>query len=387
MSDQEQCDRLWEVDALREGRLGPKDAEASERHIRACEICFASRSRSEELDTWLEDASPREPSALELRRLRVRMLRSVGVDHAVERSRVGMRAALGGAIALCVCIGALFIHRHFAVKNSPVAIAATPVIAASSASSNAAQGTDDFMATVQAADGARWTQTRSGSLEHVALEDGALSIGVRHRNDQERLIVDLPDGTLEDRGTTFAVEAHDGHTTHVIVIEGAVALRIRGADEVELRAGSSWPPIPTTHARTVSTAPAIASANRPGEDDGSASYAAAVSLLRHRSYASAASAFHDYVQAHPNEPDAEDASYLEAVALAQAGDANGAITAAERHLSSYPKSFHRKEASLLIARLARDGGDCAKARKVLAPWLGNNPDPDAQATLRACVEP
>jgi TolA-binding protein len=384
MSDRETCDRLWEVDALREGRLGPKDAEAIERHVRACELCDATRSRSDELDDWLEGASPREPSSLELRRLRVRMLRSVGVDQPVERSRLGNRAALAVAIVLFACIGTFFTHRHFAVKNPAVVIATPPAVVSSS---NAAQASSDFMATVQAADGARWTQSRSGPVEHVELEDGALSIAVRHRNDQERLIVDLPDGTLEDRGTTFEVEAHGGHTTHVTVTEGAIALRIRGADDVILRAGSSWPPIPIAHARSISTAPPIASANRQPEDDGSASYAAAVSLLRHRSYASAASAFHDYVQAHPQEPDAEDASYLEAVALAQSGDAKDAIAAAERHLSSYPKSFHRKEASLLIARLARDDGDCAKARKILAPWLGGNPDPDAQATLRSCVDP
>jgi hypothetical protein len=384
MSDRETCDRLWEVDALREGRLGPKDAEAAERHAHACDICGAARSRSAELDAWLANASPREPSALELRRLRVRMLRSVGVDPPVERSRVGIRAAVAAAIVLFVCISIFFTHRHFAVKNPTVVISTLPAVVPSS---NAAQAIPDFMATVQAADGARWTQTRNGPVEHVVLEDGALSIGVRHRNDQERLIVDLPDGTLEDRGTTFAVEARGGHTTHVTVIDGAVALRIRGADDVVLRAGSSWPPIPTTHARSISTASPTASANRQPEDDGSASYAAAVSLLRRRSYAPAASVFHDYVQAHPQEPDAEDASYLEAVALAQSGDANGAITAAERHLSSYPKSFHRKEASLLIARLSRDAGDCAKARKVLAPWLGDNPDPEAQSTLRSCAGP
>ncbi len=380
----ETCERLWEVDAFREGRLGPKDAEAAERHAHACDVCAVARSRSEELDAWLANASAREPSALDLRRLRVRILRSVGVDPPIERSRVGARAAFASAIVLLVCIGTFFVHRYFAVKNPVVVIATTsPAVAPSS---SAVQASPDFMATVQAADGARWTQTRNGPVEHVELEDGALSIGVRHRNDQERLIVDLPDGVLEDRGTTFDVEAHGGRTTHVTVIEGAVALRIRGAADVLLSAGSSWPPIPTTHPRSISTA-SPASANPQPEDDGSASYAAAVSLLRHRSYSSAAAAFHDYVQSHPHEPDAEDASYLEAVALAQSGDANGAIAAAERHLTSYPQSFHRKEASLLIARLSRDSGDCAKARKVLAPWLGSNPDPEAQSTLRSCAGP
>ena len=379
-----ECDRLWEIDALREGRLGPKDADAAERHIAVCEACAAARSRDEELNAWLADAAPREPSTLELRRLRVRLLRSVGVDKPTGARHLGMRVALASALIFSVVLGGTLAHRHFAVKNPVVAIAAAPAVAPSA---TVVREIQNFSATVQASDGARWTQTRDGSIEHVQLDDGALSIHVRHRNEREQLFINLPDGTIEDRGTTFDVEAHDGHTTRVAVSEGVVTLRIRGANEILLRAGSSWPlPLTTPAARApaVAIAASHASTSAAPDDDGSASYAAAVSLLRHRSYAAAATAFGDYVRAHPREPDAEDASYLEAVALAQSGDANGAMTTAERHLSSYPSSFHRKEASLLIGRLARDGGDCAKARKVLGPWLGDNADPDAVATLRTC---
>jgi TolA-binding protein len=379
-----QCDRLWEVDALREGRLGPKDADAAKRHADTCSVCGAARARSEELDSWLAGASLREPTALELRRTRVRVLRSVGVDQPVTKPRIAVRVAFASAAVCLIGLGIFFGHRRFAVKTASVAIAQP---APSSAPQKAAEENSDFAATVRASVGARWTQARDGSIEHVELDEGKLSIHVRHRNEGEQVVVDLPDGTLEDRGTTFEIEAHGGHTTRITVIDGAVAFRIRGAAEIVLGAGSTWPEPPAARPSHASTTTALASAAPQPDDDGSASYAAAVSLLRHRSFAAAASGFHDYVQAHPHEPDAEDASYLEAVALAQAGDTTGAIAAAERHLASYPRSFHRKEASLLIARLSRDAGDCEKARKVLAPWLGANADAEAQATLRSCAGP
>jgi hypothetical protein len=376
------CDRLWEVDALREGRLGPKDAESAERHTRACEVCSAARSRSEELDAWIENASSPQPTSLEMRRVRVRVLRSVGEGQLRESPRVRARVAFSLAMLVAVGAVAFVVYRHSPLKTAAVAIA-TPPPTPSISSSPMVPDAPIFLAAVRAADGTRWNQTRTGSTEHIALDEGTLAIDVRHHDDQQHVVVDLPDGTIEDRGTRFEVDAHGGHTTRVAVREGTVALHVRGGAEVLVRAGSTWPT--SLPARVSSTSPASSAAH--ADDDGSTSYAAAMSLLRTRQFAPAARAFHDYVQAHPQEPDAEDASYLEAVALAQAGDPKGAMSAAERHLASYPRSFHRREASLLVARIARDGGDCDKARKILAPWLGATPDPDAQATLRACVDP
>ena len=122
-------------------------------------------------------------------------------------------------------------------------------------------------------------------------------------------------------------------------------------------------------------------------DDGSVAYAVAIATFRQKNYAAAADAFDAYRAAHPHAANAEDASYLEAVSLAESGRTDAAENAAERHLALYPSSFHRKEASILVARLARDRGDCAKARRVLAPWLGSPPDADAQTTLRSCDAP
>jgi len=376
-----ECDRRWELDALREGRLGGPDADAFERHARICEVCSAAQSRAAELNEWLAGASSHEPSALELRRMRVRMLRSAGLENEREAHPYRARAALAAGLAISL----LFVG--FVVERGRHAQAPTAAVAPSASTSTTANPPAQFAAAVHASEGAHWSHTMADTTEHVRLDEGALSIAVRHRSDTEQLVIDLPDGTLRDRGTTFEVEAHNGHTTRVTVVEGTVALTLSGADEILLHAGMSWsppPPSPTASALTSVAPLAIAPKHL---DDGATQYGAAVAMLRHRSYADAAVAFDAYLKAHPHEPDAEDASYLEAVALAQSGDATGALNAAETHLASYPKSFHRKEASLLIARLARDAGDCAKARNVLVPWLGDNADPEALATLRSCASP
>ena len=50
----------------------------------------------------------------------------------------------------------------------------------------------------------------------------------------------LPDGELEDIGTTFTVSAEDGRTTRVAVQEGSVVLRIHGQPPVAIGPGETW---------------------------------------------------------------------------------------------------------------------------------------------------
>ncbi|MEO7111769.1 MAG: FecR domain-containing protein [Polyangiaceae bacterium] len=372
------CDRRWELDALREGRLGPKDADAFDRHARACDICHAARAEADQVDAWLKRASSIEPSSIELRRLRMRVLRSAGMDH-VGHDRL-WRLAFAAAALIAVSSGFAIAH-HTRNATAVVIAPSSP----STSSSIAAVPAPDFIATVIAEDGARWSQARDGSVERVHVDEGTLHVRVRPHGSEEQVIVALPDCTIEDRGTTFDVETHGGHTKRVSVSEGLVVIHFVGASDVLVNAGATWPAPPP--ALVAKSAAAQVAATATASDDGSTQYGSAVALLRDRKFAPAAAAFARYLADHPHEPDAEDASYLEAVALAQSGDAHGALIAAEKHLSLYPGSFHRKEASLLIARIARDQGDCAKARKALAPWLGDHADPEATATIRACSDP
>src|ERR1022692_1431951 len=104
-----------------------------------------------------------------------------------------------------------------------------------------------------------WSEHREGDRDKVVLERGALWIHVDHSSGEGRLVVELPDGELEDTGTTFTVSAGGGHTTRVAVEEGHVVLRIRGQASVAMGPGDAWVP----EARA--TASACASAVPPAE--------------------------------------------------------------------------------------------------------------------------
>ena len=68
-----------------------------------------------------------------------------------------------------------------------------------------------------------------------------MRLSVRHQTAAERFLVELPDGELEVRGTTFTVSASATATERVAVEGGIVALRIRGLPaEILLQAGESW---------------------------------------------------------------------------------------------------------------------------------------------------
>jgi TolA-binding protein len=389
MSDH--CDRLWEIDAHREGRLGDKDAEAFERHLRTCEICARARDRDERLRVLAAELPTREPSDLDLRRLRARVLRDVEHDlpHA---SAWPKRVAFAFAVAV-FSVAVFFAHRRSQSRNSNQArntdVSSSP--SALAAASSSADSTNAFAGTVVPQDDARFTQTRNDAIEHVGLQDGILNLHVRHQTSSEHFFVDLPDGQIEVRGTTFRVEAHRGVTTRVDVTEGVVSVRLQGLDEIWVSAGQTWTrpvaPIASAHPTKTDSSTHSSSTTTAVDPSGSDEYASAVTMMRSGSYDAAAAAFAAFLTAHPKASQAEDASYLEAAALARAGRVDAAALAAEHHLAAYPQSFHAKEAAILVARAARDRGDCDKARSVLAPWLGANADNEALATLRTCASP
>jgi TolA-binding protein len=384
------CDRQWEVDAYREGRLGQKDAQSFERHVKVCSACRSRKDGDEHLRT-LALALPQDPpSELALRRLRTRILRDVATGASPREPLPLARMALVAALVLAALGGGWWALRRPA---GPPQVAAT--------SSMTATPAEALAGSVTAGADARWTQARQDGVERITLEDGALAVHVRHQQVAERFLVVLPDGELEVRGTTFEVSVSGGSTMRVQVEEGLVELRLRGRPVARLGAGESWtPPAPPSPAATVATAekPAIpravpsASGDRPIApsvlaDDGAAAYADALALLRAGRGDDAAAAFQSFLLGHPGAPQVEDASFLEAVALARAGRTDAAGLAAEHHLASFPGSFHRKEAAILVARAASQRGDCARVRAVLAPWLGASPDDDARAALGACPSP
>ena len=381
------CDRLWEVDAQRDGRLGAKDAASFERHVQGCAACSGRMAQAEKMRELGGAIGGEGPTELELRRLRGRVLRDVAAREGGSRSR--SRVLLAAAAAGVIVAGAAGIW--FASRGDGGKVAASAV-SAGEVAAEAGGVAEGLAGEIIASTGTRWSQTREGGVERVKLESGTLAAHVRKLRLEESFLVTLPDGELEVRGTTFEVTAVGGVTTRVHVDEGSVELRVRGNGARVIGAGETWPEkvaaVATAGATAAATATATATATASATgDEGAGEYADALAKLNQGNLDAAAAAFRAFVVAHPRAPQAEDASFLEAVALARAGRADAAAVVAERHLASFPKSFHRKEAAILVARAASARGDCEKARNVLRPWIGGAADAEATAALGTCAAP
>jgi len=345
-----ECSRLWQIDAYREGRLGAKDEESLERHLRACEACSAKMESDEGLRARMLALGAEEPNELALHRLRARVLRDAANGVPAPSSAWRGAAALVALTAACAMVLALVMHHREL---------GTPRLAASPARSEASPPppAEPFAGTVVGEADARWWQRREQRQERVELDEGTVHVHVRPQQAGERFLVVMPDGEVEVRGTTFDVTVRGGETTRVRVESGVVDLRLRTRAGVRLLDGDVWtaPPVVSDSPPKASPPPApprVRPASPVGVDDGASSYAAAMQRLRDGRYEEAAAAFHGYVTAWPLSSQAEDASFLEAVALARAGRLDAAGLAAEHHLASFPRSFHAKEAAVLVERAA-----------------------------------
>jgi hypothetical protein len=378
------CDRGWQAEAYSEGRLGPKDVESFERHLRTCAACAEGLARNRRLRMLGRALPVVEPGPLALKRLRARILRDVTCNAPprprLSWSRVTFASLVGIAL---VAFASLVAVRS--IERTHVASAVTT-----------AQSSPTLTGTVAPSVGAAWRQSREGGVERVELQNGSLHVHVRPQGPGERFFVGLPDGEIEVRGTTFDVTALGGFTRRVAVDEGTVVFRLRGSPDRTLGQGTSWtaPESAPPDARESTTAhvvtgPAAKTPRRRDVEvhdgyDGAAAYVSAMQSFRERRYDSAAAAFHAFTLAFPGAAEAEDASFLEALSLARAGRGDAAALAAERHLESFPRSFRRQEASILVARAASRRGRCDEAVAVLAPWIRTPPVPEIQAVLAAC---
>jgi TolA-binding protein len=398
------CDRLWEIDPYREGRLGPNAAKSFERHLRGCAECRNQADRDERLREIARRLPDPAPSDLALRRLQARVLRDVALG-APTRSIRRLRVAFAVIVA---AVGFFAVWHHTAARMASHAVATRAAAAGTSSpkaeigpssvpSPDALARASEFAGSVVTSPNARWSQTRESGIERVRIEDGAVRVHVRRQAEAERFLVVLPDGEIEVRGTTFDVTVEHGATTRVHVDEGVVELRIRGRGTTRLTADEAWnvpaPPNGSASAFRLAVGPGRAPvaaprtetsvADTPGAGD-AAAYTAAIQWMQQSQFDRAAAAFHALVLAEPGTPQAQDASFLEAVALARAGRTDAAALAAEHHLAAFPDSFHRKEAAILIARAASQRGDCPKARAIVSAWNDASPDAEVQSAIGRC---
>lgn len=343
------CPRLFEVEAMRDGRLAGPELAAFGRHMTTCRACARE---AKALDTLAEGvrtgAIGEEPvDQLRIARERTRLLADFDSSLVASgRGRSG-RPLVWSAAALALAVGLFLASRTR--PSAPLATGSSVL--------------------VRPEGDASWSKRPDGDGERIVLDRGALTIHVDHSAARHgRLVVMLPDGELEDIGTTFTVSAAHGHTERVAVQEGSVLLRLRGRAPVALSAGQTWSADAASTAAVVPIAPppsAVAKSEprhpdkaplarpntsvTPDEAPQSIQFRAVVRALDSGDACEAASGFGKFVTSYANNPRAEDAAYLRVIALQRCGSDDVMRRAAREYLGRYPAGFRRAE----VERLSR----------------------------------
>jgi hypothetical protein len=334
------CKRIWEVEALVDGRLADKDRDSLDRHFATCAECKRARERLAVLKDALEALPVAEPSELARRRQRAALVsraneRIVGADRS-RRWTLLVLVPIAAAFALLVLR-----HRPAPSPAAPPAFEVADV------------------------DHADFSSDRVGTLSRVALRGGTASFHVEHVVPGARFVVTLPDGEVEVKGTRFAVTVAGGRTRAVVVTEGFVDVRVAGFVGL-LHAGERWPTETAPSAAIpVSSAPSIASAPSVSASPSNAasapitagpSFAVAMKAYRSGDYGAAERLFDAFVRDFPKDSRVEDAMFLVADARSHRGDASGAKAAARAYLARFPEGLRAPAARRLAGIEAPEAG-------------------------------
>ena len=350
------CSRLFEVEALRDGRLSGAELARFQSHLGVCAVCAREARALQVLaDALRSPTNLADADELHVRRERTRLLAAFDASLMPTPRSSRTKLWLAAAVAVLSTLAAFVLVLSPARPNPPSATlvpAPDPI-------------------TIRADSSARWSRQTEAGLEKVMLESGVLSIRVDHAVPSRRLLVLLPDGELEDIGTTFSVSADAGHTARVSVQSGSVVLRLHDAAPLALGAGDAWTAapkvqvtpetpavagLPSTPAHAAAPAPhsakpapsatAAPSLDAPGPDP-SSDFRAAMSAFNAGDNPRAASLFASFLSQHPQGPRAEDAAYLRILALQRSGNSSATHQAARDYLSRYPHGFRRAEVEAL----------------------------------------
>ena len=345
------CPRLFEVEALRDGRIMGAEVARLEAHLGVCPVCAREARMLEAMAEALRlPTHAGGADELHLRRERTRLL--AAFDASLVPAPRGLKKSWAAVAVGVLLLSALLLARVLGRSH-----AGMPAVSASASASAPTALPEPVV--IHADTSALWSRRSEGQFEKVFLESGALSIRVQHAGAGQRLLVILPDGEIEDIGTAFSVSAAAGHTTRVTVQDGSVVLRLRGAAPLVLGAGDAWSPAPPP------AAPSSASSHEPVRhpsasatvpapspsaigSDPSADFRAALSALESGDNAGAASLFTAFLGQHPGDSRTEDAAYLRVLALRRSGNSSATRQAALDYLARYPHGFRRVEVEALV---------------------------------------
>lgn len=234
------CPRRWQVEAARDGRLVGRDLETAVRHREHCPPCAAEARDLVALTRCFESLPqlPRDP--LSVRRQRQQLMAALNETLIAPLPRRSRRQAWAlAALAVVAAAVGLLLPWHHRVPpvlslnhlSAPAHLRAPapPPTAISSAAA----------VEVHASKGARWLIHSDATEDRVELSEGVATFDV-HPHPGRRVIVQLPDGQLEDLGTTFEVAVRSGHTERIMVSRGRVLVRIGARAEFSLQVGEQW---------------------------------------------------------------------------------------------------------------------------------------------------
>ncbi|HEY3664562.1 MAG TPA: tetratricopeptide repeat protein, partial [Polyangiaceae bacterium] len=234
---------------------------------------------------------------------------------------------------------------------------------------------------VRATPESRWSQTTEPASQIIALEQGVVWTKITHNRPHPPVVFRVPDGQIEDVGTTFTVAVRDGQTQRVAVDEGTVLVHLRGLNDMRLSAGQSWerkelgaaasaPPLPqapeTTAAPSDNANPAapVAQVEEPAASPPPATDAKARArasktrkstaeearllkkgrtALQSGRYTEALNVLDRFAASYPQSGLAEDAAYMRVLSLARSGRNDDALKAARDYLARFPNGFRRTE--------------------------------------------
>jgi hypothetical protein len=199
---------------------------------------------------------------------------------------------------------------------------------------------------VEAQGGTIWHKSQAGSQVRLELETGEIRASIGERRPGQSLVIQLPDGEIEDLGTVLTVRVEQGHTASVRVFEGRVRLRLVGSAALELGVGDSWvaPPAPKPE-----PAPSCSTAQLPAATPRSRSKALRARVEQRPPAAKeipnkeAAVPVDIASPPSPQHAREEDEAYLRIVELVRAHRFDEARSAAKDYLLRFPKGFRREE--------------------------------------------
>jgi hypothetical protein len=303
------CPHTYEVEAALDGRLGQDMAILLDRHGAGCAECARERASLEALSRRCQKPAASAGDLLVLRGVRARLLEKAAVA-GPRRERRPLMLAL---TAVC-SLGLVAALAMYWLGASQLAQPRSTV-------------------TVVAETGADWARSWQDGHEQIVLREGRLTVSINHGSEPLSLRVSVPDGEIEDVGTTFSIAVEAGRTRAIRVSEGAVVFHRHEGSMLRFEAPASWiaPPL----ARKVVPAPAPAPAEPQSHGSRAPAPLGQHPNLRIRSESAAPPAVPEVAD--------EDLAYLHIIALLREQRSDEARLAARRYLEVFPGGLRRKE--------------------------------------------